>query len=60
MTGLLGLLLTSTTGAKLIWMPTARASRPMARATSYASSSRPVAAIAIAWGKTVALPASSR
>jgi hypothetical protein len=57
-TGFDGLLLTSTDGAKFTRMPMALASSPIALPTSNASDSRPVAAIAMAFGKTVAPPAS--
>ena len=60
MTGFDGLLFTSTVGAKFTRMPIALASRPIALPTSNASDSRPVAAIAMALGKTVAPPASIR
>jgi hypothetical protein len=59
MTGLPGLLFTSTTGAKTTWTPAARASRPMMAPASRASSGRPVAPIAMFVGSTVAVPALS-
>ena len=53
MIGLAALLLTSATGAKSRWMPTARPSIAVIRPISYASNSRPVAATPILVGKAV-------
>ena len=56
MTGLSGLLLTSSTGAKGRWTPTARASVAVTRPISWARRSSPVAPTAINDGNRVAPP----
>ena len=56
MTGLSGLLLTSTTGAKSQWTPTARASRAVMRPYSKASASSRAAPKAMVGGKSVPPP----
>ena len=53
-TGLRGLLLTSTTGAKFTWMPIARASTAVMRPASKARRGSPAAPNAMARGKFVA------
>ena len=58
MTGLSGLLLTSSTGAKGRWTPTARASTAVMRPISRARLSSPVAPTAISDGNRVAPPSS--
>ncbi len=55
-TGLRGLLFTSATGAKSMWMPSARASSPMIRAACSASAGSSVAPNAIACGNCVPPP----
>ena len=58
MTGLSGLLLTSSTGAKGRWTPTARASTAVTRPISQARLSSPAAPTAISDGNRVAPPSS--
>ena len=60
MMGFSGLLFTSSTGAKVMCTPTARASVPITRPTSRASESEPIAPSAIVGGKTVPPPSGSR
>ena len=59
-TGLSGLLFTSTAGANARWMPIARDSAPVMRPAARACSSLPVAPIAMLLGRTVAVPPASR
>ncbi len=54
MIGLFLLVFTSSTGAKIMFTPSARSSHAAQRPTRSANSTRPVAAIAIADGKRVA------
>ena len=59
-TGLAGLLFTSTAGANATWIPIARDSRPTMRPAARACASLPVAPIAMLLGRTVASPPRSR
>ena len=55
-TGLAGLLFTSTAGANATWIPIARDSSPMMRPAACACAALPVAPIAMLLGSTVASP----
>ncbi len=60
MMGLSGSLLTSTTGAKVMWTPTARASRPVIRPASRANRSSSTAPSAMVGGSCVPPPSGRR